>query len=113
MKLFEIEDYTKEDGQIILFCKKKELEFEIKFGEEKYINWLKYTDRMSVSEITYYQGAYSQTISAELTEHEYWGNFSYLSICEDLYEYVVLKLVAPHKLFNGTETALLTILNSK
>ncbi len=112
MQLFTIEDFTKEDGNIILFCIKNKLQFEIKFSAEKFIDWMKRTDRFSTYIMEFVNGEAIGETSVVLTEDEYWGNSSYLSICEDLYEYVVLRLVAPHKLFNGTETALLTILNT-
>lgn len=113
MKLFEIEDYTKEDGNIILFCLKNKLEFDIKFNEERFIDWMKHTDRFSTLIMEFVNGEPIGETSVMLNEEEYWGNSSQASIMQDLYEYVVLRLVAPHKLFNGTETALLTILNSK
>ena len=113
MKLFEIEDYTKDEGNIILFCLKGKLQFEIKFSEDRFIQWMKDTDRFSTYIMEFAGGEAIGETSVMLDEDEYWSNSSYLSICNDLYEYVVLRLVAPHKLFNGTETALLTILNSK
>ena len=113
MKLFQIEDYIKDEGNIILFCLKNKLEFEIKFDADRFIQWMKDTDRFSTYIMEFVNGEPIGQTDVMLTEEEYWSNSSYLSICEDLYEYVILRLVAPHKLFNGTETALLTILNSK
>lgn len=113
MKLFQIEDYTKDEGNIILFCLKGKLQFEIKFAEDRFIDWMKHTDRFSSYIMEFVNGEAIGQTDVMLSEDEYWGNSSQDSIMQDLYEYVVLRLVAPHKLFNGTETALLTILNSK
>lgn len=111
-KLFIIEDYTKDDGKIILFCLKGKLQFEITFDAEKFIDWMRDTDRFSTLMMEYVGGEAIGETEVMMSEDEYWSNCAYLSICNDLYEYVVLRLVAPHKLFNGTETALLTILNT-
>lgn len=113
MQLFKIVDYTKDEGNIILFCLKGKLEFEIKFDQQRYIDWMKQTDRFNTLIMEFVNGEAVGETSVMLNEDEYWGNSSEVSIMQDLYEYVILRLVAPHKLFNGTETALLTILNSK
>jgi len=108
--LFKIDDYTKDEGNIILFCSKGQKEFEIKFNGEKFIDWMRHTDRLN-TQLNEWAGSdhigYHDSI---MSEDEYWG-LSDKEIKKDLYEYVILRLVAPHELFNGTEKALLSIVN--
>lgn len=112
MKRFQIDDYTKEGENIILFCSNKGKDFELTFAREKFIDWLKDTDRFTSEIMEWVNGECTGPTSVLLTEDEYWGNCSYASICQDLYEYVILRLIAPHELFNGMEKALLNILKS-
>ena len=107
-KLFKIDDFVKDEGKIILFCSKNGKEFEIKFDGEKFIDWMRHTDRLN-TQLNEWSGTdHIGYIDSIMSEDEYWG-LAQSCIASDLYEYVILRLVAPHELFNGTEKALLSI----
>lgn len=109
MKLFSLDDYVKDGDIITLFCSKQK-DFEITFSTEKFEDWLQQTDRL-MTEIAMFNSVDYETREVNISLDEYWGcSDSYIK--NDLYEYVLLRLVAPHELFNGTEKALLNILNT-
>lgn len=109
-KLFKIQDYTKDGEKIILFCIRGSKEFEISFLSERFMDWLRETDRLTTQMNEFSGSDHIGYIDSIMSEDEYWG-LTEKYITQDLYEYVILRLVAPHELFNGTEKALLTIIN--
>lgn len=111
MKLFEIQDWTHDDGSIVLFCKKGEQEFEIKFSQEKFEQFLHDTDRM-LSEVAQFNDTDYTTVDKMISIEEYYGNAD-AHIKQDLYEYLILRLVTPEKMFDRVETALSEILNTQ
>lgn len=109
MKLFTIQDYVIEENKIILFIEKNGKEAEITFTLEKFELWLETSDRL-LTEIYIFGQEWpdGDTRMVRMDIEEYWQQpCNYIK--EDLYEYVILRLIAPHELFNGTEKAILSL----
>lgn len=109
-KLFNIQDYAKDGDAIILFCCKGGKEFEIKFIADKFMDWLRETDRLTTQLNEFSGGEHIGYLDSIMSDDEYWG-LAEKYIMQDLYEYVILRLVSTHELFEGTEKALHNIAN--